>query len=472
MEQIVSTLVIFLRYILTFTLLSMLLTPLAFAQVIMNEVMPAPSSGNEWVELKNIGSQAVDLSGWSVEDANGVLQPSPSFSAAVIEPGAFFVFELINKLNNTGDTVTLKNMAAQVIDQFSYSTSSPELSWSRVSSTQSAFIAAPPSRGAENTLPSPSPIPSTSPVPTPTQSPLPTPSPSPTVLPSVSPAVPSPSTVGLPSPVVFPTPSTRPTLHPLHLSEVLACPETSAKEWVEFYNPNPLPLLLQDWKLQDRTGNTRNLELEMPAQGYALFELSTGIFNNDGDTLLIFNAEGNELIRVELPACTKGESTVYTTQGWQQTTEPTPLQKNSIRSVEADEPSTQLELETGTPLWPTETQAYSEELLPLLPDSLGSLFEAQERQQTPQDDASSEDLTASENKYTLPELVASSPMPVPSTDHDHSNSPEQTVSGSSIPSKAWIVSLFGLSIALIALGSFGLHQWYTERYVKDSLEAF
>lgn len=454
--------------VLLFAAISLIFAHYAFAQVVINEVMPAPSQGNEWVELKNAGSDLVELTGWTVEDANGVLQPNPSLSGVVMQPGAFFVFELVNKLNNTGDTVTLKDVDAQVVDQFNYASSGSALSWSRVSSTQSAFVQPTPSRGVENTLPSPSPTPSPSAVPTP--SPSPSLLPSPSVLPSTSPTIPSPQPVHLPSPVPLPSPSIPPTIDPVHLSEVLACPETSAKEWVEFYNPNAQPLTLQGWKLKDDSGNARTLELALPARGYSLFELSTGIFNNHGDTLFILNSQGYEMIRVELPSCTRGESTIYTTGGWQQTQEPTPLQANVLRTQGTEETELDIELQAGSAALATPSLSFRDELFAMPPELMGSSFSNEglfilQEEITP-------DETSPASIYTLPQLVASSPKPVP---EDNSGAPDQDDAGPTerqIPSKAWVVSLFTLSIGLIGISGYGLYQWYTERYVKDSLEAF
>ena len=38
------------------------------AQIIINEVMPAPESGSEWIELYNSGELTIELNNWQLED--------------------------------------------------------------------------------------------------------------------------------------------------------------------------------------------------------------------------------------------------------------------------------------------------------------------------------------------------------------------------------------------------------------------
>src|SRR5689334_3834184 len=81
-----------------FGLLTVACTKLSYAQVIINEVMPAPSSGNEWVELKNLSTQSVNLTSWKAEDGSGVLVTSPLFGQSSIPGQGYFVFEVSNRL--------------------------------------------------------------------------------------------------------------------------------------------------------------------------------------------------------------------------------------------------------------------------------------------------------------------------------------------------------------------------------------
>ncbi|HWU86540.1 MAG TPA: lamin tail domain-containing protein, partial [Kofleriaceae bacterium] len=112
------------------------------AQVILNEILanePGSNTAGEAVELVNIGSAAADLSGWTLSDALQVRHTFPA--GTTLQPGkAIVVFGgtsaipagLTNavaastgglSLNNTTDTVTLKDASAAVKDSFSYSSS-------------------------------------------------------------------------------------------------------------------------------------------------------------------------------------------------------------------------------------------------------------------------------------------------------------------------------------------------------------
>lgn len=98
----------------------------------INEIMPDPveigDAAGEWVELKNSGSEVVDISGWTI--AGGTVPAEQSIAA-----GALYVLCATNQattecdgvstsLNvpNDGDrTLTLANTAGETVDEFSYS---------------------------------------------------------------------------------------------------------------------------------------------------------------------------------------------------------------------------------------------------------------------------------------------------------------------------------------------------------------
>ena len=81
------------------------LSPAAAAEVIITEIMYNPDSTEggsnplpdgtqpitrcEWVEVTNVGDEAVDLAGWTLQDRNGSTLPLPS--GATLEPGAVAV---------------------------------------------------------------------------------------------------------------------------------------------------------------------------------------------------------------------------------------------------------------------------------------------------------------------------------------------------------------------------------------------
>ncbi len=152
-----------LSVVLALLLASTILTGPARAQIVLNELMPDPASdwsptdGNEdygsledeWVEIFNVGSEAIDVTGWRLRDA--VSDSSWRFGFdGVLEPGEFFVvygneayqWEDQNgyaknglSLNNAGDTITLVSAdLVTVVDLVTYESQDvgDDRSWGRV----------------------------------------------------------------------------------------------------------------------------------------------------------------------------------------------------------------------------------------------------------------------------------------------------------------------------------------------------
>ena len=115
------------------------------AQVYINEIMydlPASSgadAGREWVEIYNSGSGAIDLTGWKFfeNDVNhslsnisgGVNLPAGGYAIIADNSTSFLVdwplfsgilFDSSFSLNNTGETLVLKDSTQTVVDEVTY----------------------------------------------------------------------------------------------------------------------------------------------------------------------------------------------------------------------------------------------------------------------------------------------------------------------------------------------------------------
>jgi hypothetical protein len=111
-------------------------------RIIVNEILanePGTNTAGEFVELVNVGSASVDISGWTLWDATAVRHTFAS--GTVLAPGkARVVFGAASgipsgtsnavaastgglNLGNTTDTVTVKNAAGTSIDTFAYPSS-------------------------------------------------------------------------------------------------------------------------------------------------------------------------------------------------------------------------------------------------------------------------------------------------------------------------------------------------------------
>ncbi|OGV91541.1 hypothetical protein A2783_03470 [Microgenomates group bacterium RIFCSPHIGHO2_01_FULL_45_11] len=158
----------------------------AVGELVINEFVPNPSEGNEWIEIYYTGSEAnLSLDGyWFDDDAtlmvDGVVQKGTADSGSdpieltgIITPGNFLAIDLGGNpvINNSGDTVAIFDPAGNLIDSYSFSeTVDKGFSFGRTpdgSETWTASLS--PTYGAANQVPS---------------SPTPTPAPSPTVSPT------------------------------------------------------------------------------------------------------------------------------------------------------------------------------------------------------------------------------------------------------------------------------------------------
>ncbi len=425
---------------------------LAFAQVVINEVHPAPSSGNDWVEIKNISAETISLDGWSFYDTAGVITSTPVFTSLSITAGQYLVFELSNRLNNSGDTLTLKDKGSQIADQLIYDSSQSNMSWSRVPDGEGSFQLAFPSRnGTNGEAPSPSPSPSELPSPTPSPSTVPTPSPSPTIIPS-------------PTPSIAPAPSPEP--FSLQLSEVMACPETGEKEWIELYNPDSIGYHLTNWKVKDSVGNSRLVNGDVAAQSFTAFDLSTSILNNDGDTLSFETPEGNKIFTAQLGPCQKGSSFVYHEGDWQETTVVTKNAPNIYNSALSNE-----EISQTVPFTTNDT---------LLSNASTGLFNSTSPLNSGASSSSSS--TKSLASITAPfyplassssDLLDSATLSASLLQDTQTGVPQNSPIQLSLLMKILqfitpsVGILIGISVLLILSGGIGLYKWYTEGHAHD-----
>jgi len=190
----------------------------ASAQVVINEFSSSMSS-DDWVELYNVSSDEIDLTGWVIRDTAS--SPVHEFAGSKIPSGGLCFEEVSNRLNNGGDRIQLFN-GSDLVDCVSYGTggggfcdSTPDVeapsageSASRVPEGASTWSLGTPSKTAvscESLIPTPTPTPT--PTSTPTSSPTPTPTSKPTSTPTPTP---KPSSTPTSKPTSIPIPSPTP----------------------------------------------------------------------------------------------------------------------------------------------------------------------------------------------------------------------------------------------------------------------
>ena len=383
------------------------------AAIVINEVHPYPTSGNDWIELVNTGAETVALDGWSLEDTVGPVTPTPAFAGLTLSAGNYLKLELSNKLNNTGDSISLYKPDHQLSDHFEYTTITQGMSWARQPDQTGNFALTTATPGQPNPAPTP----------TPTPSPSPSPSPTPT-----------------------PTPTSTPPPLALQLSEIMACALTGEPEWVELFNPNTSSVALEGWSITDAASNKRIISGQVSANSYFTFDLVPSLLNNTGDQLQLLDSAQHVVLSTTLPACSSGESFVYTAEGWQTQASPTKGQANQALSSNTTANAELLLTEEA------ETAADNTTLL-----ASTSAFETGEEPSTTQE-------IEDGNSFTLPNLSTHSATATFSAIADSSDQPYTPSENSPTPSSLppWLLPAGVLALILGLTGCGYLSwEWYT-----------
>lgn len=263
---------------------------LAQSKILINEFLidPQPQS----VEIFNSGSESADLSDWVIDDSGGTtFYTIPKNS--IVFPNQCLVFSGDFNLNKaSSDTIRFVNNSLQLIDSFSYRSSSGSgISYFRFPDNDDYWTTGSANLGLYNQT---------------NVSCLITPSPSPT--PTLTPTLIQPTPTDLtdlikgsvtPDPYVFPTnyqlqPTTFSSYDNIYISEVMVNPPTGEKEWMEIYNDNDFSVSLNNWFIDDQESagsSPKIFSLIIDAKSYGVADLTSSMFNNDGDSvrLLDFN---------------------------------------------------------------------------------------------------------------------------------------------------------------------------------------
>lgn len=127
--------------------------------IVINEVLAQPSvSGNDWLELFNASTQAVDISGWSLSDDLAALAKYVLPAGSVMDPGACLQVgqsALGFGLSAEGETLYLtRSDGLTLCSQLSFSSQQVDVSWGRYPNGGAAgYFCAAPSAGATNPPP-------------------------------------------------------------------------------------------------------------------------------------------------------------------------------------------------------------------------------------------------------------------------------------------------------------------------------
>ena len=182
-----------------------MLALILWLSIVINEVLPAPSSGPEWVELYNTSDSAVDVSGWRIDDdtPGGIQTTIPAGS--IIAPYSVLAVAITTAiLNNTGDSVVLLDASGAQVDRIDFGAMKSTESMARIPDGSTFIIKGPPSIGLLNATATVIPSATATAIPSPTATTIPSatatviPSATATVIPSATATV-IPSTTAIPA---------------------------------------------------------------------------------------------------------------------------------------------------------------------------------------------------------------------------------------------------------------------------------
>lgn len=92
-------------------------------KLIITELLPDPDgsdSTDEFIEIFNNGSEKIDLLNWSLSDNSRTYAWSESFALNPNQYQSFYITETKISLNNSGETITLKNPDGETVSEIIY----------------------------------------------------------------------------------------------------------------------------------------------------------------------------------------------------------------------------------------------------------------------------------------------------------------------------------------------------------------
>lgn len=257
---------------------------LAQSKILINEFLidPQPQS----VEIFNSGTESADISDWIIDDLGGTtFYTIPKDS--IIFPNQCLVFSGDFNLNKTSsDTIRFINSSQQLIDSFSYRSSSGSgISYFRLPDNDGYWTTGSANLGFYNPLTEQKCLfPTLTPTLTPTSEPTFSITPTITIMPTSTPTP------------IQPTLTDSTDLTNIYLSEVMVYPSTGEKEWVEIYNDNDFSVSLNNWIIDDLENggsSPKIFSLIIDAKSYEVVDLTSSIFNNDGDSVRLLDWNKN-----------------------------------------------------------------------------------------------------------------------------------------------------------------------------------
>jgi len=265
---------------------------LAESKVLINEFLIDPQP--QQMEIINTSTEEADISGWYIDDSGGTTYYTiPQLT--ILYPNSCLVFSDDFNLNkSSADTVRLftnnappTSQNATLIDSYSYKTSpGTNISflrlpdgdqWTTGSATLGLF-----NQSKFSCIVNPSP--------TATLTPTPISTITPTII-NQAPTGAWPTEI----PILTLTPIPQ-SYDNIYISEAMVYPQSGNNEWIEIFNNNDYSVSLNNWFIDDieNGGSTpKSFSADIPAKSYYVFNLSSSMFNNGGDSVRLLDNNKN-----------------------------------------------------------------------------------------------------------------------------------------------------------------------------------
>lgn len=262
-------------------------------KILINEFLIDPPP--QTAEIFNSGTETADISGWIIDDSGGTTFYTIPQSS-ILSPNSCLVFSGDFNLNKTSpDTIRLFNSSQQLIDSFSYKSSSGSgIAYFRFPDNNNYWTTGSASLGFYNKTDASCLIVTTL---TPTI----------TITPTISNQAPTISNLTPTGTWLTETPMCpgqaclTPTITPqsydnIYISEAMVYPESGNNEWIELFNNNSYSIALNNWYIDDieNGGSTpKSFSADISAKSYYIINLSSSMLNNDGDSVRLLDEDKN-----------------------------------------------------------------------------------------------------------------------------------------------------------------------------------
>ncbi len=300
-------------------------------KIIISEIFPNPAGKDiqEWIEIKNVDTKTIDLTGWIIKDLKKEFKITSKNSVnTLINPGGFYVFykDITNiSLNNSSETVYIYDKNKNLISKIEYS-QAPE-GESLIFSEDGYVWTLTPTPGKENIY-TPNFEKKEETISYKEDKNNPYPSDNQNKTPSIDKEINTDEEKDYTS---------------VQITEIMPNPDDD-NEWIEIYN-NSKQAVSGEFKIKDASGKLQKITLSFKPYEYIIItdkQLSISL-NNNGDIISLFSPSDNMIQTISYPKAPKGQSYALINNIWNWAP-PSPKQENASILIKDEQKDTEVSM--------------------------------------------------------------------------------------------------------------------------------